>query len=119
VTGDLAAWLLADDGPIAEDERVAREASDGPDGSLSVDGPGWPAHIARWDPARVLAECAAKRAIVEAHRSRPFEFCHTCLELRPERQGEQITRAYAPCPTLLALAQPFAGRSGWRDEWVA
>ncbi len=56
----IADFLLA---RVAEDEVVAREAFNAypPDEPL-------PAmlgeHIARHDPARVLAECAAKRAVV-------------------------------------------------------
>ena len=61
----LAEFLLA---RIAEDEQVARsslatheEGEPWGYGHLPDDGP----HIARWSPARVLAECAAKREIVE------------------------------------------------------
>src|SRR5438067_2058538 len=82
---ELAEFLLA---RIAEDEGVARAATDGrwevlpywftsPLGnpySASVPGvipeeidPDDAAHIARHDPARVLAECEAKRRIVELH----------------------------------------------------
>lgn len=44
---------------IAEDEATARDAHyDGQDA----------AHIVKWSPARVLAECEAKRRIVEEFR---------------------------------------------------
>lgn len=55
------------------------------------------AHMARWDPARVLAECEAKRAIIAWN-----------------------TMMYPMLPTttiLAALALPYADRPGYRDEW--
>lgn len=63
-------------------------------------------HIARWDPARVLAECEAKRRIVERHhaagRSGLCDECHA-----------QVW----PCPTLRALALPYADHPEFREEW--
>lgn len=59
------------------------------------------------DPARVLADCAALRAVVglpvEGLTLDPFE------DAAPEIH-QQILRI---------LAQPFRGREGWRDEWRA
>lgn len=49
---------------------------------------------ARFSRARVLAEVAAKRAIVEFHRA----------------DGDQ-------CGTLLALAQPYADHADFQDAW--
>lgn len=161
MTADLAAWLLADDGPIAEDERIAQAAIAGPWEWLTepdnwggtrttlisptvrwypdVRHPSTPpdgyettvisasglhtegfvdveeadaAHIARWDPARVLAECAAKRKIIALHAPMtPHRECPTCRE-NGGNHGNY------PCDTLLALAQPYAGRPGWREEWT-
>lgn len=55
-------------------------------------------HIARWDPARVLAEVEAKRRILdEAIRLMGYDGEFEFLEL---------------------LAQPYAGREGWREEWA-
>lgn len=119
MTADLAAWLLADDGPIAEDERVAHD-------------PGWPRTWAaiedQWHtancaadmaaegtrctcgvPARVLAECAAKRAVIEAW----FEAADARLPEHDSHYAGGLTRA------LVLLAQPYAGREGWREEWRA
>jgi hypothetical protein len=58
-------------------------------------------HIARHDPARVLAECAAKRRIVEMHEAavNHDEMCGW------------------PCETLLALAAVYADNPEFRDEW--
>lgn len=53
---------------------------------------------------RLRAECAAKRAIVE--------------HLAPE-----VGRGYATSEqaegVLMVLAQPYADRPGWREEWRA
>jgi hypothetical protein len=89
------------------------------------------AHIARHDPARVLAEVEAKRAILELHDGE-----HDCRELitgvYPHdwpsaaswgSAGEAWRHASSdhfegPCPTLRLLAEPYAGRPGWREEWA-
>lgn len=49
--------------------RVAQAAIADPDFVVRY-GVAYP-HIARWDPARVLAECEAKRRIIELHTSPP------------------------------------------------
>lgn len=58
-------------------------------------------HIARWDPARVLAEVEAKRRILDLHA--PLA----------DYKGR------VQCETVSLLAQPYAGRDGWREEWRA
>lgn len=130
---DLAAWLRAQ---LDEDERVARVASPGPwrvdsetyaeaiygasdeaviaggrwGGEASVfDSTADAIHIARHDPARVLAEVAAKRKILELHPAAGLlsapDLCGSCA-------------AYpGPCDTLRLLALPYAGMRGWREEW--
>jgi hypothetical protein len=129
---DLADFLLA---RTAEDEADARRAA-------AVDdlGPVWRAgrkwedfagiyasgievadmpdtgvapHIARWDPARVLAECQAKRRIVEHHGSNgddDFALCVICTEVGPDAQGW-------PCQTLRLLALSYADHEDYRPEW--
>lgn len=76
------------------------------DGPLAI-------HIADWDPARVLAECDAKRRIFKIHSEivtgdipteRAFDFCNEDLEQHP-------------CPTLRLLALPYAEHPDYRDEW--
>lgn len=149
MTPDLASWLLSDEGPIAEDERVARSAMrpawrrDGAgtstqvpaDGVWTQDSGGYECqvegigfkvydegghdehqaeHIAQWDPARVLAECAAKRKIIEAWRDADRDAADP--EYEAEQQVAAITSAFDDA--LLALAQPYAGRPGWRPEWA-
>ena len=68
-------------------------------------------HIARWDPARVLADVAAKRVIVEMHRpwggSLP-DGTIDCQICGWRRFG---------CLTLLALAQPYADHPDFDPAW--
>jgi hypothetical protein len=129
---DLASWLLEQ---IAEDERVARSAvcwkgerwtvrehaghaivwAQGQEiarSSQSADR-GVAELIAAHDPAHVLAECAAKRAIVEAH---------TAELIAVEEGVEHWTdcpdcRQTPPCHTLRLLAQVYKDRPGYREEW--
>jgi hypothetical protein len=79
-------------------------------------------HIARHDPARVLAEVAAKRRIVDEHweptspfddwpTSTPGRHCPTCWD-----QGERLHQRF-PCPTLRLLALPYAGHPDYLEEW--
>ena len=74
-------------------------------------------HIARHNPARVLAECEAKRSIVAEH-TRPgwTVTCPRCLGDQPELASGTAWRA-APCPTLRALALPYADHPDYREEW--
>lgn len=57
------------------------------------------AHVARWDPARVLAECEAKRRIVElnvyAYDDPPYRYC------------------------LRLLALPYADHPDYQESWRA
>lgn len=61
-------------------------------------------HIARHDPARVLAEVEAKRQIVE-HHGEP----HECPEYDVAWDS--------PCPTLRHLAAVYADHPDYREEW--
>jgi len=82
------------------------------------------AHIARHDPARVLAECEAKRRIVEAHT--PVDYsplgmespnaCHICGIDAGMGDWEYAKDSY-PCLTLRALALPYAGHPDYREGW--
>ena len=112
----LAEFLLE---RIAEDETIARAAASG-DGYTEWDNPcsgvvqaaggnldglvnapgGIAIHMARHDPARVLAECDAKRRIVEELQ-------------RGVEPGDEWTD-----PTVLKLlALPYADHPDFREEW--
>ena len=83
------------------------------DGRPGISGANWQrhahensVHAARHDPARVLAECEAKRQIVELHSAEPGfpDFCgHDLREL--------------PCSTLRLLALPYADHQDYMPEW--
>ena len=126
---------------LDEDEAVARAATPGPwsvndesfaewissaDGVEVVAGGRWggeaPAfettedalHIARHDPARVLAEVEAKRALLEEHAqgSLPdgvmLDECRICGGMNE----------VWPCPTLRILARPFRDHPDFDPAWL-
>ena len=69
-------------------------------------------HIARHDPARVLAECEAKRRIVK--------------EVETTRRGQfaapgtgTLALNYGLDSVLRALALPYADHPDYREEWRA
>jgi hypothetical protein len=119
-TQTLAEFLLA---RIAEDEEVARSATR--DSSY-----GWSdnaftqavelaenegaveeatAHIARHNPARVLAECEAKRRIVTR-----WEFA-VGQASNADEGWEMIAGALEDCVCDLAL--PYVDHPDFREEW--
>jgi hypothetical protein len=71
-------------------------------------------HIARHDPARVLADIAAKRRVVELHGRYDGwgDHCRTC------RAEDEVGGDAFPCETLRALVQPHADHPDWREEWA-
>ena len=120
----LTEFLLA---RIAEDEELPGVATERiyvcDDGHIETPTEQWddgsdrlPNHYNSWrsvyDPARVLAECAAKRAIVEVHE--PFQ---------SETRGECCWicgpgGAPWPCETLRALAKVYADHPDYLPEWT-
>jgi Family of unknown function (DUF6221) len=64
------------------------------------------AHINRWRPARVLAECDAKRRIVAEH-----------ADIDPCDAHDAAFKSI-PCDTLRLLALPYADHPGYRSEWA-
>lgn len=121
----IVEFLLA---RIAEDEAAARAASDGALAgpynahwdkpfSATIDVGGevidtgdrqLADHIARHDPARVLAECAAKRRLVALHELDP--------DAGVDYECGEVEHNW-PCPTLRALATPFSDDPDYRDAW--
>lgn len=114
----LIEFLLA---RIAEDEEAARSA---PGDSWEVDsqgccvlpaeddwmdniethGNGSAGHIARWDPARVLIECKAKRGVIMANA--PYD------DIQVRRQTRDLAGA-----TLRLLALPYASHPDYDESW--
>jgi hypothetical protein len=104
---------------IAEDEWAAREAK--AYGGTLEELAGWveigsdrvdkaEAHFARHDPARVLAQCAAMRKIVER-----FTEAHEQLRLGTEYG---LTFRYGLGVAVEALASIWSDHTDWREEWA-
>lgn len=88
-------------------------------------------HIARWDPARVLAEVAAKRRIIEhvsswQHDDPDGGGYYSCPLVPGSSRAEDEDWDGTSCwcgvvarqmAILGPLALPYAGRDGWREEW--
>jgi hypothetical protein len=122
---NLDQFLLA---RIAEDKRIATDAAaaSGRDDWTPDDVPGdsrlvgsAAELVARYDPARVLAECTAKRKLVLA-----------CMEARPDlaflgtRPSGLADWPLSPSGphqlaalTLAVLAMPYADHPDYHDEW--
>jgi hypothetical protein len=125
------------DGATSVRESVAKTALCGD----RVDGKPTAAHIARWDPAHVIAECDAKLRIVDAESRRRRTKDNVIATSRnsfddwvdvtwadergwPQeeriRQAEFTERFTEPSPpseTLKLIALPYADRPGYREEW--
>lgn len=147
-TWDLTRWLLEQ---IADDEEVSRLAAPGPWSTQSglhvLDATGEHApvrqaghfedgwHIARWDPERALAECDAKRRILDEHgivyrdigfleedgdelvdATEEIPVCGRCVPKHSSfNRREDIP--IGPCRTVRLLALPVADRPGYLEEW--
>jgi hypothetical protein len=73
-------------------------------------------HIARWDPARVLAECEAKRRIVEA----ADEATGLDMTVDSERlvgPRDLVADPYLGDVMLRLLAMPYADHPDYAEEW--
>lgn len=81
-------------------------------------------HIARHDPARVLAEVEAKRRIVDEHQTEG-DTCRTCTtedrEVLWDGETETVEWVHrsvaAPCRTLRLLALPYASHDDYDERW--
>lgn len=78
-------------------------------------------HVERWSSTRVLAECAAKRRIIELHehaKVRPDptdEFDFGCWRCHHDRDYGVLAEGW--CDTVRALALPYADHPDYREEW--
>jgi len=115
---------------IAEDEAVARRVADGPGEpggrgiwsvAIGVSGNDAKfAHVAS-DPARVLAECAAKRAVVELHPVYIYTDEEPGFEMELSDHVCPIgvpSPVVGPCKTLRALAAVYADHEDYRNGWA-
>ena len=95
-------WAICDLTPFVDDECLAR-------------------HIARHDPARVLREVAAKRAILAQHGwfipdvgwSKGERCCNCC----GAGMDDVYLTAPWPCETVKALAAIWSYHPDYREEW--
>jgi Family of unknown function (DUF6221) len=121
---ELSSWLLVQ---IAADERVAEHAIDQTtdlghrmNWAAFADGdtPGAGAHQELWSPDRALAECEAKRRIVELHPVVGDGVCDTCVvgKWGYPAHGDSTPERW-PCGTLRALALTYTDRPGYEPEW--
>lgn len=108
-------WRMSDEGLYCEWRPIAC----GPYGYLDDDIGN---HIAHWDPARVLAEIAAKRRLLAFAARNAWgvdgEWGDGCtLEAIVAGKCDDRGRdAYMEVARLLAA--PYAGRDGWSDAWA-
>ena len=90
-------------------------------GSQRLDGIAWGdlEHMARHDPAHILAECEAKRRIVALHPIGKDGYgmgdavCANC-----SAGGEYPGNGWWPCDTLRALALPYAANPDYDTAWT-
>jgi hypothetical protein len=89
------------------------------------------AHIARHDPARVLADVEAKRRLLELHgimhreigwlengaeEGSEIPVCGICVPKHSHYQRREDVPE-GPCLTVRLLALPYADHPDYRDEW--
>ncbi len=128
----LADFLLA---RIAEDEALARRAAQEFDGVGVSTRPTWgrrqwefrvdrrnPAlvdFLVAHSPARVLAECEAKRRIVELHQPRRQHPEWVAMGQLPScaECGSDVSRRVWPCATIGTLALPYADHPDYDEAW--
>lgn len=104
----ISEFLAARWGEIA---AVAEAADHAGYWILSDGGPELADHFERHEPDHVLADIAAKRAILAAHPIDDLGYCSNCWVDRHPLSVE------APCPTIRFLAAPFASHRDYREEW--
>lgn len=117
---DLTDFLLA---RIAEDEAVASELDPEMFGFDPARGPLSPEeeHINRHDPARVLAECEAKRRMIDlafqcgAMVDGEWGDCHGAEEIRAGKCRDH--GATEAMEHLRILSTVYADRPDYREEW--
>lgn len=118
---DLVTWLRAQ---LDEDERVVRQLLAEPGGfyieaeTPDVNVMSIGAYTARWEPKRMLAEVEAKRRILDDYADADH-LQRVGWENDEPSKFEYAAREEALEKVVKLLAQPYAGRPGWREEWGA
>jgi hypothetical protein len=112
-TADLAAWLTR---IWDEEERIAQGVVDrsAPDeATIYLEDP-WPeeaAYLPLIKPAAMLAQIAAKRALLALHADSGDGRCGECSD------KFCVTPWNGVCEVAAILALPYADRPGYREEW--
>ncbi|THA82739.1 DUF6221 family protein [Streptomyces sp. A0592] len=143
---DEQAARAATGGPwVLDDERHAEQILTADESVVVVGGSRWSGeapvfettadglHIARHDPARVLAEVDAKRRILLLHNipavvspkmaalglreGEAPEDDRRCAGCGLDNMDDPITPDVNACPILRALALPYAGHDDFKEEW--
>jgi hypothetical protein len=103
ISADSPGWIVS--GGRVEAEDVDYKVHDVFDYTITFDegspSPAQQAHIAHWDPRRVLRECAALRLVVTLH--------NPCDDWS---YGDPST-----CPELVALAAIYGDHPDYREGW--
>jgi hypothetical protein len=99
----MVTWLLKQ---IDQDERQARE--------LAEDLGSKPKHWLAWWPARVLAECAAKRQIIERYQLALNQTNSNAPAL--QEIWIQVAGALEMC--VQDLVVPYSDRPGCEVQWL-
>lgn len=88
-------------------------------GADVVDEPNTPlAHIVRHDPARVLREVEAKRALLKRHAPRERgDGCVVCDDGNDSCGCLSGPHWSYPCDTVKILALPYVDHPEYREEW--
>ena len=104
-TDALVAWLRE---ALEEDERVINGSC------IHIEECNGSGYGDRFDDARMLAEVEAKRRILDAYRVS----CDAAMaaESTPLAGATRMSRRIRG-EAVLALAQPYASRPGFRPEW--
>ena len=96
-----AAWEATDNGMVAGNKEALWDC----EGSASLCmNPVHAQHVAAWDPARVLAECAGKRAVISA-----------CLEIP---YGADENADYLRDMAMAAFATVYKSHPDYLPEWA-
>jgi len=101
---DSETWAVAD---IERFRGYTNHVACGEDKRLAI-------YIARHDPARVMAECEAKRWIMKIHTEGLDDFDGSELY---STGCDGCRSALWPCPTILALILPYADHPDYQPEW--
>lgn len=123
--GRWRAWIEGEGANFGGDDVIL---TDGEDLYVSGCGPKTLRHIARHDPARVLADVAAVREVLGLHSvPEPDQFvvydeslkqCRTCGPGDHYAAQDYADQYSYPCDTLRVLARPYADHPDYDPAWA-